>query len=265
MTGEAFERYRKDALPFIESRLREVVEGELAELYRYVVEGGKRLRPALTLLISEAFGGDSRMALDLACSVELTHCASLALDDILDWHEERRGKVALHRLEGLQKAVTTGFTMPSLALNLAAKYGVEYPKMLTDAWVSMCMGVYQEADPGELSWKAYRKSVELKTARLFSTACMFGARAAGQEGRGFEEYGLHLGRAFQMADDIMDGIDGGRQVVADRLKMEVETEARTAVRLTDRWEAKRADLAEALRNAPVVIASLRKVERLEGS
>ncbi|MFQ5837281.1 MAG: polyprenyl synthetase family protein [Thermoplasmata archaeon] len=261
-----FKGYWERVLPLIESRLREVVEeGELSGLYRYVVEGGKRLRPTLALLISEALGGDSRMALDLGCSVELTHCASLALDDILDWHEERRGKVALHRLKGLRTAVTTGFTMPSLALNLAARYGVEYPKRLTDAWVSMCLGVHMEDDLGGASWEDYERSVELKTGRLFAAACLFGARAARRRDGGFEEYGLHLGMAFQMADDLVDG--GGRdgEALGDRLERRMEGEVRAAVEMTSHWQGKRPELIDILRDAPRVIVSLKRRERREGS
>jgi geranylgeranyl diphosphate synthase type I len=254
-----FEEYRERVLPLIEARLREVVQrGELSGLYRYVVEGGKRLRPTLTLLISDALGGDSAMALDLGCSVELTHCASLALDDILDLHEERRGRIALHRLKGLRTAVTTGFTMPSLALNLAARYGTEYPRRLTDAWVSMCLGVNME-EGGQTSWDAYAKTVELKTGRLFATACVFGARAARRRSKGFEEYGLHLGRAFQMADDLTDGVPWDGSTLRERLEREVEKEVRAATEAACRWKG-REELIEVLREAPAVIASLKRGE-----
>ncbi len=264
MAGFTFGAYRRSVLPSIEARLNELVEGELSDLYHYAVEGGKRLRPSLTLLLAEALDGDPRMALDLACSVELTHCASLALDDILDWHEERRGKVALHRLQGLQTAVTTGFTMPSLALNLAARYGVEYPRMLTDAWVSMCMGVYREAAPDGISWKSYREGVELKTAKLFATACAFGAKAASSRGRSFEEYGLRLGRAFQMADDLADGFRGRGAISEDRLRKEMEREANEARRLTRGWKLGNPDLLEAIRDAPWSVVSSMEVGDPEG-
>ncbi len=259
MAGFTFSAYRRRVLPSIEVRLSELVEGELSDLYRYAVEGGKRLRPSLTLLIAEALGGNPRMALDLACSVELTHCASLALDDILDWHDERRGKVALHRLQGLQTAVTTGFTMPSLALNLAARYGVEYPRMLTDAWVSMCIGVYREASLDGIAWKSYREGIELKTAKLFATACVFGARTAGRRSWSFEEYGLRLGRAFQMADDLADGFRGRRTISESRLRREMERDTQEARRLTRSWELEDPDLLEAIRDAPWSVVSSMEV------
>lgn len=236
-----FESYRKSVAPAIDARLHSLVNGgDLSPLYRYVVEGGKRLRPALTLLIAEALGGDGRMALDLGCSVELTHSASLALDDILDWHTERRGRLALHRLKGLRTAVTTGFTMPSLALNLAAQYGVAYPQILTDAWVAMCRGVYTEGGPGDRPWDEYARTVELKTARLYAAAATFGGLTADRREESFGAFGLHIGRAFQMADDLADG-PGLSDAMRTRLVAGVEAQVERAARLPGQWPlAKRA-------------------------
>ncbi len=260
MEIHSFDIYRRKVLPVVEARLREVTEeGELSELYRYVAEGGKRLRPTLTLLIANALGGDDRMALDLACSVELTHSASLALDDILDWHEERRGKATLHKLKGLRTAVITGFTMPSIALNLAARYGVDYPRRLTDAWVSMCLGVHMEGR-GPLSWKAYRRLVELKTGRLFAAACLFGAKSARRRTGGFDEYGLCLGRAFQMADDLADGAAANNDLNEARLRRQMQQDVKRAELLTSRWRGKRPDLIGVLKEAPATVVSLKSEE-----
>lgn len=253
---QSLESYRASVLPLIETRLREAVEGgDLRDLYRYVVEGGKRLRPTLTLLVSDALEGDRQVALDLACSAELTHCASLCLDDILDGHGERRGKEALHLAEDLRQAVTTGFTLPSIALNLAARHGAESAQTLSEAWVSMCLGVYLEETPDTVSWGAYQRNIELKTGRLFAAACAFGALAAHRDGESFRRFGLHLGNAYQMADDIQDGWAGDWP---PRLRAHMMTEVQHAEAETSGWDGSKPELVRILRRAPRDLLALKR-------
>lgn len=243
-----FRAYRETVRGALEERLARTVEGEdLGTLYRYAVQDGKRVRPTLTLLIAEALGGDREVALDLACSVELTHCASLALDDLLDGHPERRGRPTLPLAEGLRKAVTTGFTLPSVALNLAARHGAATAEALSEAWVAMCLGAYREAPAAALPWSEYLQVVELKTGRLFATACAFGAHASGQPTTGFGDYGLHLGNAFQLADDLADG---AATALRPRLRRTVQVETTRAAKAADRWHDARPDLRALLRRAP---------------
>ena len=252
---QSLESYRSSVLPLIEGRLREAVEGEdLRDLYRYVVEGGKRLRPTLTLLVSEALGGDQGVALDLACSAELTHCASLCLDDILDEHGERRGKAALHLAEDLRRAVTTGFTLPSIALNLAARHGAACAQTLSEAWVSMCLGVYLEETPEAVSWDAYRRNIELKTGRLFAAASAFGALASRHDPESFRRFGLHLGNAYQMADDIQDGWEGEW---LPRLQGHMITEVQQAEAEASGWDGSKPELMRILREAPRGLLALK--------
>lgn len=207
-----FDDYRRLVVPGIDGRLAALVAGhELEALYAYAVAGGKRVRPALTLLVGELLGADPGVTLNLACSVELTHSASLVLDDIIDAHRDRRGKASIHETRGLKAAVTTGFTLPSLGLHLAAQHGPRAAELLTGAWVSMCLGVLREEDSWGLPLEErYLAIVDAKTARLFATAAVFGALAAGREdlAEGVHTYGLHLGRAFQMADDLVDAARG---------------------------------------------------------
>ena len=252
---QSLEAYRSSVLPLIERRLREAVDnGDLRDSYRYVVEGGKRLRPTLTLLVSEALGGDRQVALDLACSAELTHCASLCLDDILDGHGERRGKAALHLAEDLRQAVTTGFTLPSIALNLAAQHGAACAQTLSEAWVSMCLGAYLEETPETVSWEAYRRNIELKTGRLFAAASAFGALASGREAESFRRFGLHLGVAYQMADDIQDGWEGEW---LPRLQDHMIREVQRAEAEASGWDGSEPGLVQILRQAPRDILALK--------
>ncbi|MFQ5986732.1 MAG: polyprenyl synthetase family protein [Thermoplasmata archaeon] len=252
---QSLEGYRASVLPLIEATLRRAVEGgDLRDLYRYVVEGGKRLRPTLTLLVCDALGGDRGMALDLACSAELTHCASLCLDDILDGHGERRGKAALHLAEDLRQAVTTGFTLPSIALNLAARHGAMCAQTLSEAWVSMCLGVYLEETPETVSWEAYRRIIELKTGRLFAASSAFGALASRRDEESFRRFGLHLGNAYQMADDLQDGW-GGEWL--PRLQGHMTNEVHQAEAEAAAWGGSRPELLAILRRAPRELLGLK--------
>lgn len=252
---QTLEGYREGVLPLIEGKLREAVgEGTLSHLYGYVVDGGKRLRPTLTLLVSDALGGDRETALDLASSVELTHCASLCLDDILDGHGRRRGKTTLHLSRGLRDAVTTGFTLPSVGLDLAARHGAGAAQTLSEAWVSMCLGVYLEEAPETMSWDAYRRNVELKTGRLFGAACAFGALASRREDTSFRQYGLHLGNAFQMADDILDGWE---ESWSPRLQRRMATEVQRAEERAADWTGPEPELLRLLRRAPRDLIALK--------
>ncbi len=207
-----FDDYRRRVAPGIDGRLATLVAGqELEGLYAYAVAGGKRVRPALTLLVAEGLGAPSGAALDLACSVELTHSASLVLDDIIDAHLDRRGRASIHQAQGLKMAVTTGFTLPSVALHLAARHGPRAAELLTEAWVSMCLGVLHEDDSWGLPLEErYMTIIDAKTSRLFSTATVFGALAGGRGEleEGLRTFGLHLGRSFQMADDLVDAARG---------------------------------------------------------
>lgn len=210
---KTFEEFLIRRAPILEARLADLVGGsELKRSYDRAVAGGKRVRPALALLAAELLEAKSSVALDLACSIELTHCASLVFDDIIDGHSDRRGSPSLHKSEGLRLAITTGFTLPSIAMNVAALHSPRAAQLLADAWVSMCMGILKEEDSYGVPLETrYLTIVDLKTARLFSAAAAFGAISAGNGSAepSLVRYGIHLGRVFQMADDIAD-IEAGQ-------------------------------------------------------
>lgn len=255
----SFASYQEGVLSAIEDRLASALQGQdLGDLYRYVVEGGKRVRPTLTLLVSDALGGDRAAALDLACSVELTHCASLALDDILDGQAERRGRPTLHRRDDLRTAVTTGFTLPSVALNLAARHGPACAEALSEAWVAMCLGAYRETAAPASTWEGYLETLELKTGRLFATACGFGAEASRRRPGGYAAYGLHLGNAFQLADDLADGSGAPWR---PRLRHQMDSEVRRASAQAARWRALRPEWASLLREIPQDLVARKEAGR----
>jgi len=120
----------------IEQRLCSIVSSiPDSDILLETIENGKRLRPVLLILVFEAFDGESfERALDLACAIELSHCASLIFDDILDEHTERRGKPALWKKIGIKQSVMIGHRLINLAFRLALKNGIYFVDMFMKTW-----------------------------------------------------------------------------------------------------------------------------------
>lgn len=189
---------------------------------RYAVfPGGKRFRAALLLASHETFNGDPADALPFACAVELVHSYSLAHDDLpsMDDDDFRRGLPSLHRKFGEAAAILAGDALLTAAFAAASCGGgrklgagktLEALNCLAAAAGSKGMLGGQAADvagkkphpPGELDY-IHRK----KTAELIKFSAKSGALLAGAQGGELEAaagYGLNLGLAFQMLDDIKD-------------------------------------------------------------
>ncbi|MEN6312241.1 MAG: polyprenyl synthetase family protein [Acidobacteriota bacterium] len=184
-----------------------------AEVSRYVLrKRGKRLRPALVLLTSRLFGaGRSGEEVFLASLVELIHTASLIHDDIVDKADLRRGAPSVHAKWGANITVLLGdyLYIKSIGLSLQSRH---------DSIIRLLAGVSARMIEGELDEYALRGDLgiteeqylavaEKKTAALFSACCRIGAvlgRAADAEEEGVAAFGLNLGLAFQIVDDLLD-------------------------------------------------------------
>ena len=183
------------------------------------IKNGKRLRPVLLILVFEAFDGENfESALDLACAIELSHCASLVFDDILDEHVERRGKPALWRKIGIKQSVIIGHKLINLAFRLALKNGIYFVDMFLKTWSDAVDGAWQELtklNGHEHDRKIYMNIVKKKTASMFSAAAEIGAllaNASPRDVRTSRKYGEKVGVAFQLADDYVDSILGQESV-----------------------------------------------------
>lgn len=206
------EEYFSTRRTLLELRLKRVPrevseEEEIAEIVSYVLEGGKRLRGVLTLLFSEALGGDLEVALDAAVAVEMVHSASLVHDDIIDGDLFRRGKLAAWMKYGISKAILVPHLILSHAQLLVEKYGSEALHMTIEAWRNVTFGEYEDLVRGShYIPSSYEKIASYKTGELFGVAAALGAIAAGR--RDLKElardYGFNLGFSFQVADDIVD-------------------------------------------------------------
>lgn len=183
-----------------------------------VFSGGKRLRPILTIEASRTLSGDVKKTLPFACAVELVHNFSLIHDDLpaMDNDDKRRGKPTCHKKFGEALAILAGDGLLNLAFGIISKVKqkktLEIASLLSGAIGAENMIGGQVLDLGcekglEKTPKLKHKINRMKTAGLMGSACEIGALAAAAKNRDAErmrEFGINLGLAFQIADDIED-------------------------------------------------------------
>jgi geranylgeranyl pyrophosphate synthase len=187
-------------LEAVEDGLEAAVEqypGRAAAAGAQAVTGGKRLRPLLVFLAAPL---DSPPQVAAGVAVELVHMATLVHDDLVDGAELRHGRASVWSVHGAEAAVATGDYLFARAFGeLAATHHVDAVSTLAEAAVALSRGEAlqrrQTHDP-DTSVESYLQRCALKTGKLFEAAC----RLAGGSG----EFGLALGVAFQIADDILD-------------------------------------------------------------
>ena len=164
-----------------------------------VASGGKRLRPLLVHLTSD----DRERALRGGVAVELAHVATLVHDDVIDAAELRRGRPSAWHAHGVDAARAGGDYLFARAFGELAEAGdLDGVTILADACLAIVRGEAMQRrqlhDP-DTPVDAYVERIALKTGKLFEAACLLGSR---EERLG--EFGLALGIAFQIADDILD-------------------------------------------------------------
>lgn len=180
----------------------------------YIIEaGGKRLRPMLVLLANGACDGQpmGRDSLDLAAVIEFLHTATLLHDDVVDVSALRRGRPTANAEYGNASSVLVGDFLYSRAFQmLVALERLEYMQVLSDTTNTIAEGeVLQLTKAGrpETDENAYLEVITNKTAVLFAAAAQCGAIAAGAGAdvqKRLYDYGLYLGIAFQLIDDVLD-------------------------------------------------------------
>ena len=176
-----------------------------------ILSGGKRLRPALLILTCGMFGGNRKTATLLAAVIEFVHTATLLHDDVVDEADMRRGLAAANTIWGNEASVLVGDFLFAMAFDLAVDQGsLATLKSLSTATRRLAEGEILElmktADVST-SEDDYIKIIDGKTAILMAAACEIGAIIAEVEPdiqNKMKEFGLCLGIAFQMIDDILD-------------------------------------------------------------
>src|SRR6266566_3801663 len=204
-------------LALVEARIRESIVSEeplLHDIASYVIEaGGKRIRPTVTLLAFQALGGqDTSEAIDLAAALEMIHSATLIHDDINDGGEMRRGRPAAYRKFGLQNALVTGDFLFAKAFGIGGKFDADIVELTAQACAALAEGEIRQqrhAYDTDLTRDECLDIILRKTA----LPMIAGARLEDVDAVG--DYGLNLGIAFQIVDDILDVV-GDAMVLGKR-------------------------------------------------
>ncbi|WP_370931172.1 polyprenyl synthetase family protein [Bartonella sp. DGB1] len=171
---------------------------------------GKRLRPMLTLAASRCCNYQGSHHITLATAIEFLHTATLLHDDVVDESDMRRGKKTARLLWGNQATVLVGDFLLGQAFKMMVNVdNIEALKLISNASSIIAQGEVMQlaaADNLHTSEAEYMKIIYNKTAILFAAATEVGAILANKENyrEAFKNYGLNLGLAFQIMDDILD-------------------------------------------------------------
>ena len=193
-------------------------EGKLDSLYspiKYALSaGGKRIRPVLVLMASDAFGGDTSEAIKPALGLESFHNFTLLHDDVMDKSEMRRGRLTVHKKYNENTAILSGDTMLTLATEYVSEVKDELLRIVLDSFNSMAIKVYegQQLDmdfenQSQIALDDYIEMIKSKTGALLGTCAKIGALIGGASEKDAEkmyEFGMMTGVAFQIQDDYLD-------------------------------------------------------------
>jgi len=182
------------------------------QIAQYIIDaGGKRLRPALVVLAGSAAGAPKAYLHEMAAVVEFIHTATLLHDDVVDESDLRRGRDTANAIFGNAASVLVGDFLYSRAFQMMVEVGsvrvmgvmAEATNIISEGEVLQLMNV-RDADIDE---ENYFRVVRYKTAKLFEAACRLGAilgNASPKDEAALAAYGMHIGTAFQLIDDVLD-------------------------------------------------------------
>lgn len=207
--------YQRQIAQAVEQFIANNKEESLYAPVNYILSiGGKRTRPALLLMATDLFDGDSNEAINCALAVEVFHNFTLLHDDIMDHAPLRRGNVTVHERWGINEAILSGDVMMVQAVQLMMQCpdGVlrDVLEVFNVTAVEVCEGQQMDMDfekRSDVSIAEYIKMIELKTSALLAGAMKIGALIGGATKVDAEliyEFGRNLGISFQIKDDILD-------------------------------------------------------------
>ena len=193
------------------------MEGKLP-LYdpvKYILDlGGKRMRPVLTLMGTELFDGVVENSVKSALGIEVFHNFTLLHDDIMDNAPIRRGKSTVHEKWNVNAAILSGDVMFVQAFTLVTSCKTEYLRAVIDIFnvtaIEVCEGQQLDMDfetRNDVSIEEYLEMIRLKTSVLVGCSLELGAvlaNASKQDSRNLYNFGMNLGMAFQIKDDLLD-------------------------------------------------------------
>lgn len=182
------------------------------QLAGYIIDGGgKRLRPVTVLLAARACGYAGVQHIDAAAIIEFIHTATLLHDDVVDESSLRRGRETANAIWGNQASVLVGDFLYSRSFQMMVGIGsMRVMEIMADTTNTIAEGEVLQLlnchDP-DTTEERYMAVIHCKTAKLFEAAAQLGAVLAGrprEEEGALARYGLHLGTAFQLIDDVLD-------------------------------------------------------------
>lgn len=203
----ATESSRMEALETLLRQASDTANPELADWLAQSLPGGKRLRPNLLFLCAGFAPNEPGETLRAAAAIELVHLASLVHDDILDGSPIRRGRPSLFRLANPGGAVMAGDFLFASAFQLLAGVRLEVLAAVTEAIRLMCEGEIEEQQGRRWNQEQYYSCINKKTASLLAAACKSGGLLCGLPSHLVDYlsvFGLSLGTAYQILDDILD-------------------------------------------------------------
>jgi octaprenyl-diphosphate synthase len=209
---EIEERMEDDLLIQMIDEVTESTIALLSEASEHIIRsGGKRTRPKIALLAYEAAGGMvPEETIPAAAAIELIHTASLVHDDINDRSDLRRGQETINARWGNAAALLTGDFLFCKAMKLVARQDPRIIEILADTCIRIVEGETRQLlslENLEINEDTYLEIVRQKTASLFAASAQIGGLLAGapeDQVGALEEYGLNLGVAFQIRDDMLD-------------------------------------------------------------
>lgn len=187
----------------------------LYEPIEYILSlGGKRLRPAITLMSYDLYADDIMPAVKPALGLEVFHNFTLLHDDIIDEAPIRRGKETVYKKWNINTAILSGDTMFAIAYGQLSgsnpKHLPELMQVFTQTAIQVCEGQQYDIDfetSGNVNIQAYLDMIRLKTAVLLAASLKIGAIIGGASAEDCEkiyQFGENLGMAFQLQDDMLD-------------------------------------------------------------
>jgi octaprenyl-diphosphate synthase len=199
----------------VDATIRDRLRSEVVlvnQVSEYIINsGGKRLRPALVVLSAKAFGYAGRHHHDLAAVVEFIHTATLLHDDVVDESELRRGRATASALFGNAASVLVGDFLYSRAFQMMVEVGdMRVMQTLADATNTIAEGEVLQllnCHDADVTAENYLHVIHCKTAKLFEAAMRLGGLLSGADSvseQAAARYGMHLGTAFQLVDDVLD-------------------------------------------------------------
>lgn len=222
--------YQEQFLRYLESQNIEKEPKNLYQPIAYILElGGKRLRPVLTLMTTDIFNTDYKLALPAAMAVEVFHNFSLVHDDIMDDAPLRRGNSTVHEKWNINTGILSGDAMLILAYQHFEQYEPsvfrDLAKLFSKTALEVCEGQQYDVDfetRTDVTITEYLKMIEYKTAVLVAAAMKMGAiiaETSEENANLIYDFGLNLGLAFQLQDDYLDAFGNpetfGKQVGGD--------------------------------------------------